>query len=83
MQSVTNCTLDSRLRSFKCNKTEDAMCKECKVSHVLSECNKLELTKNRDVLNDRLSIYAEHYPTMPEQKNSKPSVISDHYARKK
>ena len=38
-----NCTLDSRLRISKCNKTEDPMCKKCKVtqsvrvSHVLLE----------------------------------------------
>ena len=47
-----NYTLDSRLRSFKRNKTEDAMCKMCNVhqsvSHILLEFNNLELTKKTE-----------------------------------
>ena len=43
-----NCTLESRVRSFKSNKTVDTMCKECNVyqsvSHILVGCNNLELT---------------------------------------
>ena len=73
MHIDANCTLESRLRSFKHNKTEDAMCKECNVhqsvSHILFECNNLEveLTKNRDILNDKLSKFVQHYPSMSEQ----------------
>ena len=50
------------------------MCKECKVhqtvSHVCMECNNLELTKNRDILNDKLSKYV-HYSSMSEQEKLK------------
>ena len=71
MHIDANCSLDSRLRSFKRNKTEDAMCKECNVHqsvlHLLLECNNLELTKNRGVINDKLSKYVQHYPSMSEQ----------------
>ena len=77
MRIDANCTLDSRLRSFKHNKTEDAMCKECNahqyssVSDVLLECNNLELMKNRDVLNDKLSKYVQHFPSVSEQEKLK------------
>ena len=51
------------------------MCKECNVhqsvSHILLECNNLELMKNRDVLNDKLSKYVQHYPSMSEQEKLK------------
>ena len=51
------------------------MCKECIVhqsfSHVLLECNNFELTKNGDVLNDKLSKYVQHYKYMSEQENLK------------
>ena len=60
MRIDTNCTLDSSLRSFKHNTTEEALCKECNVhqsvSHVLLECNKSELTKNREILIDKLQL---------------------------
>ena len=65
MRIDANCTLDSRLRSFKHDKVEDSMCKECNVhqsvSHILLDCNNLELMKNRDVLNDKLSKYVQYY----------------------
>ena len=37
------------------------------VLHILLECNSLELTKNRDILNDKLSEYVQHFPFMSEQ----------------
>ena len=53
------------------------MCKECNVyqsvSHILFDCNNLELTKNRDVLNDKLSKYV-HYPSMSEQEKLKTTL---------
>ena len=51
------------------------MCKECRVHqsvlHILLECNNLELTENRDVLNDELSNIVQHYPSMSEQEKLK------------
>ena len=64
----SNCTLDSRHRSFRYKSAEDSLCKICNVvDHVLLHCKGSNLKSNRTIFENKFCKYVPNYHSLSDE----------------